>query len=169
VNSLLSRARQTVRSKPWAPPADPASPAVRQLLGRYLRAWQLADIAGFVQIVADDVRLSMPPMLTWFDGREAVAAFVEAEIFAGPGRTACRCGPAGATDSPPSPPTIRRAGPAGRQRPAGPRDRRARRPAAGHRDRLVPQPGPGGPLRPARLARLTGAADQPGAAPRQAG
>ena len=82
VNSLLSRARHTVRSKPWAPPADPASPAVRDLLGRYLRAWQLADISGFVEVVADDVRLSMPPMLTWFDGREAVAAFVEAEIFA---------------------------------------------------------------------------------------
>ena len=82
VNSLLSRARQTVRSKPWAPPADPASPAVRELLDRYLRAWQLADITGFVQVVADDVRMSMPPMLTWFDGRDAVAAFVEAAIFA---------------------------------------------------------------------------------------
>ena len=82
VNSLLSRARQTVRSKPWAPPADPASPAVRELLDRYLRAWQLADITGFVQVVADDVRLSMPPLLNWFDGRDAVAAFVEAEIFA---------------------------------------------------------------------------------------
>ena len=82
VNSLLSRARQTVRSKPWAPPADPASPEVRELLDRYLRAWQLADITGFVQVVADDVRLSMPPLLTWFDGRDAVAAFVEAEIFA---------------------------------------------------------------------------------------
>ena len=82
VNSLLSRARQTVRSKPWAPPADPASPAVRELLDRYLRAWQLADITGFVQVVSDDVRLSMPPLLTWFDGRDAVAAFVEAEIFA---------------------------------------------------------------------------------------
>jgi len=82
VNSLLSRARQTVRSKPWAPPADPASPAVRELLDRYLRAWQLADIAGFVQVVTDDVRLSMPPLLTWFDGRDAVAAFVDAEIFA---------------------------------------------------------------------------------------
>ena len=82
VNSLLSRARHTVRSKPWAPPADPASPAVRDLLSRYLRAWQLADITGFVQVVADDVRMSMPPLLTWFDGRDAVAAFVEAEIFA---------------------------------------------------------------------------------------
>src|SRR6185437_957666 len=82
VNSLLSRARQTVRSKPWAPPADQASPAVRELLDRYLRAWQLADITGFVQVGGDDVRLSMPPRLTWFDGRDAVAAFVEAEIFA---------------------------------------------------------------------------------------
>jgi RNA polymerase sigma-70 factor (ECF subfamily) len=82
VNSLLSRARETARSKPWAPAADPADGRVRDLLGRYLRAWQVADITAFVQVVADDVRLSMPPMMTWFDGRGAVAAFVEEQIFA---------------------------------------------------------------------------------------
>ena len=82
VNSLLSRARETARSKPWVPAADPADGRVRDLLDRYLRAWQVADITAFVQVVADDVRMSMPPMLTWFDGRGAVAAFVETEIFA---------------------------------------------------------------------------------------
>ena len=82
VNSLLSRARQTVRDKPWRPPADPSDERVRDLLGRYVRAWQLADIGTFVRLVADDVRFSMPPLTTWFEGRDAVAAFVEEVIFA---------------------------------------------------------------------------------------
>jgi RNA polymerase sigma-70 factor (ECF subfamily) len=82
VNSLLSRARQTVRDKPWRQPADPSDERVRGLLDRYVKAWQLADIGTFVQLVADDVRFSMPPLTTWFEGREAVAAFVDEAIFA---------------------------------------------------------------------------------------
>jgi RNA polymerase sigma-70 factor (ECF subfamily) len=81
VNSLLSRARETVRSKPWRQPPDPADERVRDLLDRYVRAWQLADIAAFVRLVADDVRFSMPPLTTWFEGRDAVAAFVDEAIF----------------------------------------------------------------------------------------
>jgi RNA polymerase sigma-70 factor (ECF subfamily) len=82
VNSLLSRARQVVREKPWRQPLDPSDKRVRDLLDRYVRAWQLADITAFVQLVADDVRLSMPPLTAWFSGRAAVAAFVEEAIFA---------------------------------------------------------------------------------------
>ena len=55
---------------------------MQQLLERYVRAWQLADIDGFVRLVAEDVRFSMPPLTAWFDGREAVAAFIENAIFA---------------------------------------------------------------------------------------
>src|SRR5262249_22548869 len=60
-------------------------PRVQQLLMRYVRAWQLADIDGFVQLVAEDIRFSMPPLSAWFDGREAVAQFIENAIF-GPAR-----------------------------------------------------------------------------------
>lgn len=59
-----------------------SEPRVRQLLDRYVRAWQLADIDGFVQLIAEDVRFSMPPLTAWFDGREAVAAFIENAVFA---------------------------------------------------------------------------------------
>jgi RNA polymerase sigma-70 factor (ECF subfamily) len=58
---------------------------VRELLDRYVRAWQLADIEAFVQLIAEDIRFSMPPLTAWFDGRDAVAAFVENAIF-GPAR-----------------------------------------------------------------------------------
>ena len=82
VNSLLSRARDTVRASSGAPVPDVTSPQVRELLDRYVRAWQLADIDGFVQLVTEDVRFSMPPMSAWFDGRDATAQFIDRAIFA---------------------------------------------------------------------------------------
>jgi hypothetical protein len=33
-------------------------------------------------LLVEDVTLSMPPLATWFDGRDAVAAFIEEAIFA---------------------------------------------------------------------------------------
>ena len=48
----------------------------------YVRAWQLADIDAFVRLVAEDVRFIMPRCTAWFDGREAVTAFVANAIFA---------------------------------------------------------------------------------------
>jgi len=82
VNSLLSRARESVRASAGRPQPGLGEPRVRLLLERYVRAWQLADIDGFVQLVAEDVRFSMPPLTAWFDGREAVGAFIESAVFA---------------------------------------------------------------------------------------
>jgi len=81
VNSLLSRARERVRGA--AAPQPPISdPRVQQFLDRYVRAWRLADIDAFVELIAEDVRFSMPPLAAWFDGREAVATFIETAVFA---------------------------------------------------------------------------------------
>jgi RNA polymerase sigma-70 factor (TIGR02960 family) len=81
VNSLLSRARETVRTQAGLRQPDITEPRVQRLLEDYVRAWQLADIDAFVRLVAEDVRFIMPPLTAWFDGREAVAAFVENAIF----------------------------------------------------------------------------------------
>jgi RNA polymerase sigma-70 factor (TIGR02960 family) len=82
VNSLLGRARQAVQASSRVAAPDLASPRVRSLLESYVRAWQLADIDAFVQLIAEDIRFSMPPMSAWFDGRDAVAQFVGEAIFA---------------------------------------------------------------------------------------
>jgi RNA polymerase sigma-70 factor (TIGR02960 family) len=82
VNGLLSRARESVRATADRPQPDVSDPRVRQFLERYVRAWQLADIEGFVQLIAEDIRFSMPPLTAWFDGREPVAAFIENAVFA---------------------------------------------------------------------------------------
>jgi len=49
VNSLLSRARETVRARAGLPQPDITDPRVQQLLQRYVQAWQLADIDAFVR------------------------------------------------------------------------------------------------------------------------
>jgi RNA polymerase sigma-70 factor (TIGR02960 family) len=82
VNSLLSRARGSVRATAGEPQPSITVPRVQQLLQRYLRAWELADIDGFIQLVSEDVRFSMPPLTAWFEGRDAVAEFIENAIFA---------------------------------------------------------------------------------------
>jgi len=82
VNSLLSRARESVRATSGRPQPAISDPRVQQLLERYVRAWRLADIDGFVRLIAEDIRFSMPPLTAWFDGREAVAAFIENAVFA---------------------------------------------------------------------------------------
>src|SRR5262249_60521800 len=70
------------RARARRPQPDLGEPRVRDLLDRYVRAWQLADIDGFVQLIAEDIRFSMPPLTAWFDGRDAVAAFIESAVFA---------------------------------------------------------------------------------------
>jgi RNA polymerase sigma-70 factor, ECF subfamily len=81
VNSLLFRARETTRLRRGSL-VGISDPRMQDLLDRYVRAWQLADIAAFVEVVSDDVRLSMPPLREWYEGRIAVAAFTENLIFA---------------------------------------------------------------------------------------
>ncbi|MDP9495644.1 MAG: RNA polymerase subunit sigma-70 [Actinomycetota bacterium] len=81
VNSLLYRAREALSASPTPVTADPEDPAVKALLDRYIGAWERADISEFVATVSADVRLSMPPMSTWFQGSADVAGFVEAAIF----------------------------------------------------------------------------------------
>lgn len=85
VNSLLYRARQTISASPMVVASDPDDPAVKALLARYVRAWELADIAELLATVSDDVRFSMPPLAMWYQGSRDVASFIEAAIF-GPAR-----------------------------------------------------------------------------------
>ena len=42
-----------------------------------------ADVAGLTALLAEDARMTMPPYATWFDGRDAVAAFHAASVFGG--------------------------------------------------------------------------------------
>lgn len=88
VNSALQRARAHLAQA--APVADdltePSEARRRDLLDRYVAAFDNADAGALVTLLRDDVELEMPPVLAWFVGRDAVAAVYESVVFR-PGRT----------------------------------------------------------------------------------
>ncbi|MDX6583900.1 MAG: hypothetical protein QOI10_3084 [Solirubrobacterales bacterium] len=75
VNSALQRARKTVEDKL----PDQSQQQTRRALGdermrdvvdRYVDAWQRGDVDGVVGMLTEDACFSMPPMRTWFGGPE---------------------------------------------------------------------------------------------------
>jgi RNA polymerase sigma-70 factor (ECF subfamily) len=86
-NSALQRARATMKERlpearlEWATAAD-AEDAERSLLETYMEAWERRDAARLVALLREDVRMAMPPHPTWYEGREAVVAFLAERAFA---------------------------------------------------------------------------------------
>ena len=78
--SALQRARETVKEHlpkqrlDWT--RGEANVAQQELLARYMDAWHRADVDGLVELLAEDARLAMPPTPAWYDGREAIRAFL---------------------------------------------------------------------------------------------
>src|SRR4249920_4021983 len=88
VNSGLRRARAQLAE---ALPAEdelvePAEPDRRAVLDRFAAAIQDADGSALAELLREDVALEMPPLLTWFTGRQAVAPFVASHLLTEPGR-----------------------------------------------------------------------------------
>jgi RNA polymerase sigma-70 factor (ECF subfamily) len=80
INSALQRARETLAKRyPHGQPSMAASPssAERELLDRYLRAWEGHDLDGFVALLKEDATYTMPPWLQWYAGREAMRSFFD--------------------------------------------------------------------------------------------
>lgn len=78
VNSALQRARARLAE---AGPAldelgEPAERQLRDLLDRYMAAFERADVDGLAELLRADVELEMPPIPTWFIGRDAVCGFL---------------------------------------------------------------------------------------------
>jgi RNA polymerase sigma-70 factor (ECF subfamily) len=53
----------------------PEDEKTRKLLTEYVRAWDEADIARLTALLKDDAMWIMPPLPTWYHGREAILAF----------------------------------------------------------------------------------------------
>jgi RNA polymerase sigma-70 factor, ECF subfamily len=87
VNSALQRARTHLAEV--APEedavAEPDDARLRELLDRYCAAFENADLDALTELLQDDVRLEMPPLATWFAGRDAVTQFLVQRAFAEPG------------------------------------------------------------------------------------
>jgi len=92
VTSALQRARSSIQERlpdesQQATMRRLGDPAIRNLINAYVSAWEAGDVDGIVQLLTDDIRIEMPPIPTWYHGREAAARFLAEIAFTGDGRS----------------------------------------------------------------------------------
>jgi RNA polymerase sigma-70 factor, ECF subfamily len=104
INSALLRARATIERR--FPDGRPGALSAqderqRELLDRYLRVWEAADVDGLVALLREDAVVAMPPWPHWYRGRDAIRAFF-ASIWppGGPQASHPRLVPTGANAQP---------------------------------------------------------------------
>lgn len=82
VNSALQRARETLKqSAERKPTPNRLNEQLASLLSRYVAAWEAADSAALVDLLREDVALTMPPLPVWFGGRADIQLFLDSYLF----------------------------------------------------------------------------------------
>jgi RNA polymerase sigma-70 factor (ECF subfamily) len=81
VNSALQRARATLEASEITPETSVAEPD-RELLERYVKAFEEYDFDALTSLIREDAKQSMPPYDLWLSGREDIFTW-----WAGPGIT----------------------------------------------------------------------------------
>jgi RNA polymerase sigma-70 factor (ECF subfamily) len=81
VNSALQRARRIVNDRIQTQASHQTTRSMgdtrlREIVGCYIDAFERGDVAALVALLTDDVTWSMPPIPTWYGGREAVTSFL---------------------------------------------------------------------------------------------
>jgi RNA polymerase sigma-70 factor, ECF subfamily len=84
VNSALQRARATLEASKVSPtdPAPKLDEADRELLARYVAAFEAYDMDALTSLIHEDATQSMPPYALWLSGRDDIFAW-----WTGPGIT----------------------------------------------------------------------------------
>jgi RNA polymerase sigma-70 factor (ECF subfamily) len=105
VNSALHRARVTLEKNYSNPkremaPVGRTDAATNALLSRYLQAWESDDVDGLVALLKEDATLSMPPVPSWYRGREAIRSILLAVLFPSGVRNRWRLSPTRANGQP---------------------------------------------------------------------
>jgi RNA polymerase sigma-70 factor (ECF subfamily) len=82
VDSALQRAHKTVDERlpersQQATLGSLDDERMREIVDGFVDAWERADVDAVVAMLASDATMTMPPLPTWYRGREAVAAFLE--------------------------------------------------------------------------------------------
>jgi RNA polymerase sigma-70 factor, ECF subfamily len=81
VDSALQRAHKTVNERlpeqsQQATLRAVGDDALSELVERYVDAWERNDVDAVVAMLTDDATMTMPPLPSWYRGREAVAVFL---------------------------------------------------------------------------------------------
>jgi RNA polymerase sigma-70 factor (ECF subfamily) len=88
IDSALQRAHKSVDERL---PAQTQQQTLRQvgddelgrLVERYVAAWERHDVDAVVSMLAEDAKMAMPPLPSWYAGREQIAAFLRTNPLAG--------------------------------------------------------------------------------------
>jgi RNA polymerase sigma-70 factor, ECF subfamily len=75
VNSALQRARATLDQAEIGAAAPPLDAAARELLARYVDAFERYDMDALTSVIREDASQSMPPIELWLQGREHILRF----------------------------------------------------------------------------------------------
>jgi RNA polymerase sigma-70 factor, ECF subfamily len=80
VNSALQRARAAVEERVPEPSQQETlrslgDAGVRRIVARYIEAWERCDVPAFAEMLAADASFAMPPLASWYRGRERIAAW----------------------------------------------------------------------------------------------
>jgi RNA polymerase sigma-70 factor (TIGR02960 family) len=91
VNSALQRARRAVddRIVEGTQPAELRALGEHgrhELVAAFVAAWERADVASLLDMLAEDARLTMPPYPAWFLGRHDIGRILSEHIFRNPYR-----------------------------------------------------------------------------------
>jgi RNA polymerase sigma-70 factor (ECF subfamily) len=81
VNGALRRARKAVaerlpRQSQQATLRALGDDGIREVVERYIDAWERGDVDAILAMLAEDATFTMPPLPTWYRGRDAIAAFL---------------------------------------------------------------------------------------------
>jgi RNA polymerase sigma-70 factor (ECF subfamily) len=88
VNSALQRARVSVADRvpgrtQQATLRSLGDEGLRQLVNRYVDAWERCDVAAFTALLVADATFTMPPLATWYTPRESIASWARASSLSG--------------------------------------------------------------------------------------
>src|SRR5919108_2007578 len=88
VNSALQRARKTVDERlpeqsQQATLRSLGDDELSELVDRYMKAWEQQDVDTVVEMLTEDATFTMPPLRSWFQGREGIRIFLAGSPLSG--------------------------------------------------------------------------------------
>jgi RNA polymerase sigma-70 factor (ECF subfamily) len=88
VYSALQRAHETVDQRlpalsQQATLSSLGDERLRQIVDRYVKAWEQNDVDAVAAMLTEDARLAMPPTPTWYLGRDAIATGMSGHALSG--------------------------------------------------------------------------------------